>query len=299
MPKLAVIGHPVAHSRSPQMQTAALKAMGLWPEWDYGWLDLSPEEFSEGVRALADDGDWRGVNITIPHKQAALGLADWASPEVEQIGAANTLLFSERGIKAYNTDAIGLLASLPGSPRARRALVLGAGGAARAAIWALAKAGAVVDVDPEFAAEQERGVRVREVDTWNRTPARAAEVYEDFRQFMDIGGAPTESPDIGRYGIIVNTTSVGLRGEDPLAELAPLAKGDFDPEQVVVDMVYGEQPSRLLAAAEAAGATPVDGLEILVQQGARSLAIWLEKEKLPEAVIERMREAARGESGEC
>src|SRR5690349_20112030 len=135
MAKLAVIGHPVAHSRSPAMQNAALGELGL-ADWTYRAIDAAPGAFEMTVRELASVG-YAGVNVTVPHKEAALALADKASEASQQIGAANTLVFDGKKIEAHNTDADGLLASLPDPPRERRTLLLGAGGAARAALWAL------------------------------------------------------------------------------------------------------------------------------------------------------------------
>jgi shikimate dehydrogenase len=268
VPRLAVIGYPVSHSRSPAMQTAALKELGLDDEWSYGAIEVAPEGFEEKVRKMAA-GDYAGANVTVPHKAAALALADVVSEEAQGIGAANTLSFAEGEIKADNTDGDGLFESLPGELTAwdalqgRRALVLGAGGAARAAIWTLDGAGAAVDV-------------------WNRTASRAETVC------ADVGGSPVAAPAQGEYDLIVNTTTVGLRDEDPFEHL-PLDRAGFDPRQTVVDMVYGDRPSPLLTAAEAAGATVVDGIEVLVRQGALSLQIWTDRE--PD--LDLMRAAAR------
>src|SRR6476619_7496809 len=136
MPRLAVIGHPVAHSRSPAMHTAALAELGLAGEWTYEAIDLSPGELEGRVRAMPGEG-FAGVNVTVPHKGAAMGVADTLSETAREIGAANTLSFSGGEIRADNTDAGGILDALPGSPAGERALVLGAGGAARAVVWAL------------------------------------------------------------------------------------------------------------------------------------------------------------------
>ena len=261
MPKLAVLGHPVSHSRSPAMQNAALAALGL-DDWGYSAIDAAPEAFEMTVKELAEVG-YAGVNVTVPHKEAALALADEASEASQQIGAANTLVFGEGGIEAHNTDADGLLAALPDPPRGHRTLVLGAGGAARAAIWALLWEGAVVEV-------------------WNRTPERAEALC------AELGGKAVTVPRQSEYDLIVNTSAAGLRGEDPFEHL-PLERGDFTDHQTVVDMVYGERHSRLLKAAEGARAAAVDGLEILVQQGARSLEIWTGR--TPDLDV--MREAAR------
>jgi shikimate dehydrogenase len=246
VPKLAVLGHPVSHSRSPAMQNAALAALGLG-DWSYQAIDAAPEAFEMTVRELAAVG-YAGVNVTVPHKEAALALATEASEASQQIGAANTLVFAGKTIEAHNTDADGLLAALPDSPRGRRALLLGAGGAARAVLWALLWEGATVEV-------------------WNRTPERAETICEE------IGGMPVIAPRQEEYDLIVNTSSAGLGGDNPFDHL-PLERGGFNDSQTVVDMVYGERHSRLLKAAEGARAAVVDGLEILVQQGARSLEIW-------------------------
>lgn len=252
MPNLAVIGHPVAHSRSPVMQTAALTEMGLAGEWTYGALDVAPEDFEAEVAELAVAGEYVGVNVTVPHKEAALAMADEASEAAQAIGAANTLSFKDGLIRADNTDAGGLLRSLPQLPKGGSVLVLGAGGAARAAIWALVDAGV-------------------EVHVWNRTAERAEAVA------AELGARAVADPDPANYALIVNTTAVGLAGEDTF-EALPLSPDSFAPGQVVLDMVYTDEPSVLLAAAEAAGATTVDGLEMLVQQGALSLQIWTGEE---------------------
>ncbi|MEZ5078152.1 MAG: shikimate dehydrogenase [Solirubrobacterales bacterium] len=264
MPQLAVIGHPVGHSRSPAMQNAALAALGLAGEWSYGAVDVEPAGFEAAVARMAA-GDFAGANVTVPHKEAALALADTASGAAREIGAANTLSFKAGRVAAENTDAGGLLAALPGSPWGAKALVLGAGGAARAALWALVREGA-------------------EVSVWNRTASRAEAIC------AELGGRPVAAPPAqAGYDLVVNTSAAGLGGEDPFASL-PLEPAGFAAGQVVVDMVYGAVPSRLLEAAAAAGALTVDGLEILVRQGALSLATWTGRD--PDLDV--MRTAARG-----
>ncbi|HEX4669628.1 MAG TPA: shikimate dehydrogenase [Solirubrobacterales bacterium] len=275
MSRLAVLGHPVAHSRSPAMQNAALAALGL-EEWSYEAIDVAPEGFEERVRAMAAEG-FAGANVTVPHKHAALALADAPSEVAGEIGAANTLSFGTGEIVADNTDAGGLLAALPEPAAGRRALVLGAGGAARGVVWALEREGATVEV-------------------WNRTAARAERLCAELGGTAIGGaddddaaaGAPAMIPDQSAYDLIVNTSMAGLKGEDPFAVL-PLSRDGFGSDQTVVDMVYGETPSPLLVAAADAGAVVVDGLEILVQQGALSLRIWTGRE----APLEVMRIAAR------
>jgi shikimate dehydrogenase len=261
VPRLAVLGYPVGHSRSPAMHNAALAELGL-EQWSYEAIEVAPDAFEVRARALEGEG-FAGANVTVPHKSAALSLADELSETAREIGAANTLVFAEGEIRAENTDADGLLRALPSSPAGKRALVLGAGGAARAVVWALLREGA-------------------EVGVWNRTGLRSQHLCEE------LGGEPIAELDQGAYELIVNSTAVGLGGEDPFAEL-PLAPVGFSTGQTVVDMVYGGERTALLRAAEAAGANIVDGIEILVQQGALSLQIWTGRP----APLETMRAAAR------
>ncbi len=279
MNRLAVLGHPVSHSRSPAMQTAALEALGLAAEWSYEAIDIEPGKFAERVRALPGEG-FVGVNVTIPYKEAALAAADEASDAAQQIGAANTLSFTDGRIKAENTDASGLLAALPDGVAGNTALVLGAGGSARAAVWALAGLGVAVSV-------------------WNRTPERADELVRE------LAGAGSGTAAEGRlapvtgdqarangYGLIVNCTAVGMRDEDPFEDL-PIDPERLDADIVIVDLVYAGAESRLAAEARRRSAAAVDGLEVLVRQGADSLRIWTGEEP----PLDVMRRAARGEEG--
>jgi shikimate dehydrogenase len=243
---LGVCGWPVAHSRSPQMHNSALAAAGLH-DWRYLRLPLPPELFEETVRALPAAG-FRGVNVTIPHKRAALALAGRASDAARAIGAANTLTFEDDGaIAADNTDAPGLLAALPEPPAGRTALVLGAGGAGRAAAWALNTAGADVAI-------------------WNRTPERAEMLA------AELGVRAVDRPDVAE--VVVNCTSVGLRDPDITFKALPLRADSFGAGSLVVDMVYRAGGTQLLEAARTRGARVVDGLEILVAQGAASFERW-------------------------
>jgi len=275
MKRLAVLGHPVSHSRSPAMQNAALEALGLATEWSYEAIDLEPAEFSGGVRELHGQG-FVGANVTIPHKRAALALADQASEAAEQIGAANTLSFRDASIRADNTDATGLLATLPGPVEAREALVLGAGGSARAAAWALAEQGAAVSI-------------------WNRTPKRADELVRDLARVGSRTSAKGRLRAVtagqiraNGYELIVICTAIGMRDEDPFHHL-PLDPERFSADLGLVDLVYAGSASRLVREARDRGATAVEGLEILVRQGAESLRIWTGMDP----PIDIMREAAR------
>lgn len=260
---LAVAGWPVGHSRSPQMMTAALAELGL--DWRYLMLPLAPERFAATVAALPGSG-YVGLNVTIPHKLAALELADTATDAAASVGAANTLSFGrDGGVEADNTDAGGLLDAIGDPMDDKRALVLGAGGAGRAAAWALREAGADVAV-------------------WNRTAERAAALARE----LDVRHAERyEAPDV-----LVNATSVGLSpklAESAVLEAFDIAKGGEVPA-LLVDLVYGDEPTALCAWAQRGGAVVIDGLEVLVRQGARSLERWTGES----APLEVMRAAARG-----
>ena len=250
---LGVAGWPVAHSRSPRMHNAALAAAGL-DDWRYLRLPLPPARFAETVRALPAAG-FRGLNVTIPHKEAALALADAATETAAAVGAANTLTFGPGGIHADNTDVPGLLEALAIDPAGRSALVLGAGGAARAAVYAL---------------------RGADVAVWNRTRERAE------RLVADLGGRVVERP--GRAEIVVNCTSVGLRPGDPAFKRLPLDADTFGVGSHVVDMVYRAGDTELIAEARRRGAQVVTGLEILVAQGAASFERWTDR-TAPRAVM--------------
>jgi shikimate dehydrogenase len=296
MPRLGVLGWPVAHSRSPAMHNAALAALGM-EGWRYQRLPVPPPLFAQTARALAGSG-FIGANVTIPHKEAALALADSASDAAREIGAANTLTFSGGGeIAAENTDAPGLIAALGESPEGMRALVLGAGGSARAVIWALRAAGA------------------SEVSVWNRTPARAQALARE------LGVRCVAAP--GPADLLVNCTSVGLsrppagdaesppeivqesrqegiRGgrapgaversasEDRALNQLALTFDQVGEYSYVVDFVYRSGSTPLLAAARAHGARTLDGLEILLAQGALSFELWTGRR----APLEVMRRAA-------
>jgi shikimate dehydrogenase len=272
MHRLGVLGWPVAHSRSPAIHNAALAALGL-DDWHYQLLPVPPALFDETTRALPRSG-FVGANVTIPHKQAALALATQASGTARAIGAANTLTFAADGtIAAENTDAPGLIAALDGLselPASPRVLILGAGGSARAAAWALREAGA------------------SEVSIWNRTAERASALARD----LGVNAVREPVP----ADLLVNCTSVGLHDdgvERSATDSQELNQLRLTLDQVgkysyVVDFVYRSGSTPLLAAAKAHGARTVDGLEILIAQGALSLELWTGRK----APVDVMRQAA-------
>jgi shikimate dehydrogenase len=223
-------------------------------------VPVPPELFAETVRALHGAG-FVGANVTIPHKEAALALADEATPAARAIGAANMLYLSEGAIAVDNTDAPGLIAALGDRPPSS-ALLLGAGGTARAAAYALARAGAAVKV-------------------WNRTADRARALAGD----LDVEAV--EAP--GPADALVNCTSVGLA--DPLTTFKdlPLSADSLGQYACVVDFVYRAGGTPLVQEAQRRGSRTIDGLEILVAQGALSFEGWTGRA----APLDVMRQAAR------
>jgi shikimate dehydrogenase len=259
--RLGVVGWPVAHSLSPPMMQAGLRAARL-AGWRYQRLPLPPELVTETIRALPAAG-FRGVNVTIPHKQAAVALSDEASEDARSIGAANTLLFDPAGrVWAENTDAPALLAALPTSPAGRTGLVLGAGGSARAAVWALLSAGAA------------------DVRIWNRHPQRARELADRF------GASVAREAEAADF--LLNCTPVGMAEMDQFKHL-PITADVLAMFGCVVDYVYGSGDTSLVRSARSLGIPVVDGRELLVGQGVLSF----ERFTGARAPLEEMRAAAR------
>ncbi|HEU4752810.1 MAG TPA: shikimate dehydrogenase, partial [Armatimonadota bacterium] len=230
-----VLGHPIGHSLSPAMQNAALRAMGV--DGVYVAFDVSPADLPDAVRGLRALGV-SGVNCTIPHKEALLGLADEISEEAAFIGAANTLVFRDGRTVAHNTDAPGFLAALREAgvrPEGQRAVVLGAGGSARAVAVALGRCGATLTIA-------------------NRSRGRAEELAEGLDRKFGAGTARASdlSPEalgacLREAGLLVNTTSVGMSPKQD--EMPPVPVGALHPGLFVYDLIYNPLETRLLRAA--------------------------------------------------
>jgi shikimate dehydrogenase len=244
------------------MHNAALAACGL-ADWRYQLLPVAPDLLAETVAALPGAG-FRGANVTIPHKQRALELADAVSKRARAIGAANTIVFEDGRTIVDNTDAPGLIAALPREVPGIAALVLGAGGSARAAVWALGEAGA------------------SEVMVWNRDSERARLLCEELGATPVRGAQPAD--------LLVNCTPVGLNTNDAPFKQLPLTADDLTRYQCVVDLVYTDKETALVHAARKRSIQAVDGLEVLIAQGALSFQQFTGVA----APVEVMRAAARG-----
>lgn len=249
--KLAVAGHPVGHSLSPVMHAANFRALGI-ASARYDAIDVEPSHLGAELRRLADEG-YTGVNITVPHKIAALELMDVLDPSAVRYGAVNTVRIAPDGtMTGFNTDGEGFLAPLreAGLSLAGRTVALfGAGGAARAVARAVTDAGCAL-------------LRI-----CNRTVARA----EEIARWLGSAAVEVVSPQSCRGGdLIVNATSVGLAPDDPSAVPAEL----MGPGTVVYDLIPVARETATLAAARAAGARVFTGLGMLAAQGAAAFEIW-------------------------
>jgi shikimate dehydrogenase len=262
--RAAVIGHPVAHSRSPAMHTAAYRALGL--DWEYTAVDVAPEHLAAFVAGLAGAG-FAGVNVTIPHKQAVVRLCDELSDEAARAGSVNTVLVRGGRLRGETTDGAGLLWAL-GPVEPADAVVVGAGGAARAVVTALSAA----------------GWRVR-VSARRPEAARALGV--------GVAAWPPSEP----AALVVNATPIGQ--DDHAGPGTQRPRHPFPPElieagMVVVDLAYRGDgaPTPLVEAATARGARAVDGLEVLVGQGIVAFELFTGAP----APVDVMRAAARGQT---
>ena len=241
-----VAGWPVAHSRSPLLHGTWIARHGL--DAAYVPLAIRPENFANAMRGLRDAG-FAGCNVTIPHKEAAFAICDEVLPRAHRAGAVNTLIFRDGRIIGDCTDGFGFLASLPGfDARSGPAVLLGAGGAARAIAAALLDAGCT------------------KLTLVNRTPERA----EALARALGGSIAVSATPPLEDAALLVNTTSLGMSGQPPLEiNLSPLPA-----HAVVADIVYVPLETPLLAAARARGLVGVDGLGMLLHQARPGFEAW-------------------------
>ncbi len=251
--KAFICGHPISHSRSPKIHGYWLGRHGI--AGSYEAVDVAPPDFAAFLRLLASHG-FRGGNITIPHKEAAFALADRRDEAAEAIGAANTLWLEDGKLQASNTDAYGFAANLDaGAPewrRVRAAAVLGAGGSARAIVHALKSAG------------------IRDIRIANRTLSRAVELKHHFREGVSAHETQALPEILGDVGLVVNTTSLGMKGAGDL----PADPAFMAADAIVTDIVYVPLETPFLAAARRHGLKTVDGLGMLLHQAVPGFERW-------------------------
>lgn len=255
IPLVAVIGSPIAHSRSPSLHGYWLKRYGI--KGFYIPMDVAQADLATVLRTMPKMG-FVGANVTIPHKEAILQIADVISDRAALIGAANTLIFRKDGkIQADNTDGAGFIANLRQKaphwvPSAGPAAVFGAGGAARAVIAALIEVG------------------VPEIRLANRTRARADALRSDFGAKVHVHEWVQADAMIDGAATVVNTTSLGMTGKPDLV----LPLGSLSPHALATDLVYTPLKTQFLIEAEERGATVVDGLGMLLHQAAPGFERW-------------------------
>jgi shikimate dehydrogenase len=245
-----VIGWPVAHSRSPKLHGAWLARYGI--NGEYRLLPVQPADLAATLRRLPAKG-FAGANLTIPHKEAALALCDVLHPSAERAKAVNTLEFRAGKIIGSNTDGIGFIANLRAhgvDPARGPALILGAGGAARAIGAALQDAGAAITF-------------------CNRTPERALQLAKEFPPASTLPWAQRETA-LKNFALLVNTTSLGMANQPPLQ----MSLDNAAPDLTVADIVYVPLLTPLLSAAAARGLKPIEGLGMLLHQAAPGFQAW-------------------------
>ena len=273
--RAGVMGWPVVHSLSPVLHGHWLKRYGI--AGTYEAFPVQPDELPAAVNRLRDEG-FRGTNLTVPHKEAAMALVDRIDDTARRIGAVNTLVLQDDGIlSGTNTDAYGLIENIrafaPDQLAAkfgdRPVVILGAGGAARAALVGLADIGA------------------RKIRIVNRTVARAealAEIVADQEVDVHAMGWNERANALGDAGLLVNTTTLGMQGQAPL----DLDLGALPEAAVVNDIVYAPLETGLLAAARQRGNPAVDGLGMLLHQARAGFRAWF---GVDPAVDEELRQA--------
>lgn len=255
LPLAGVIGSPIAHSRSPALHGYWLRRYGI--KGHYIPMDIAQADLAEALRLLPRLG-FVGLNVTIPHKETILGLADIVTDRAALIGAANTLIFRKDGrIHADNTDGAGFIANLrqnapQWNPAAGPAVVFGAGGAARAVVAALIEVG------------------VPEIRLANRTRPRAEVFRSDFGAKVMVHDWIQAGNMLEGATTVVNTTSLGMTGKPEFR--VPLDA--MEPGALATDLVYTPLRTQFLIEAEAAGATIVDGLGMLLHQAAPGFERW-------------------------
>ncbi len=279
--QIALFGYPLSHSISPAFQQAALDSLSI--KACYSARPTPPEGLASEVEKLRDDNHL-GANVTIPHKELIREYLDGLDPWAETVGAVNTIVKENGRLVGHNTDGYGFLRSLEErggfSPEGKSVLLLGAGGAARAAVFALADRGA------------------GKVLIANRTVERAEALAGEVRgRYLDVESVPLSEARSAarRVDLIVNSTSMGM-APGPNAGLSPLESRDINPRALVYDMVYTPQQTPLMEAAMRAGAKALGGLWMLVYQGAAAFEMWTSRKAPVDLMYEAGLRALEGES---
>ena len=258
---IGLIGWPVSHSFSPTMHNAAARALGL--NWTYVPLPVKPENVATAVSSLSALG-FRGVNVTVPHKQVVMPLLDELEPGAQAIGAVNTIVVEPDGrLTGHNTDWSGFLADLQAhniSVASRDCLLLGAGGSARAVAYGLGKLGAWVHIVARRVQQAEK--LIADLRPYLPQAKLTSQRFDELTNIVAILNEP----------LIVNSTPLGMT---PHESSTPWANNiPFPAEATIYDLVYNPRHTKLMQQAEAAGCRAINGLGMLVQQGAKAFTLW-------------------------
>ncbi len=268
---LGVMGYPVEHSLSPQMQNAAIANLG--ENYIYVPLPVAPKDLATALDGLAAI-NVQGFSVTIPHKQAIIPLLSEVSIIAQSVGAVNTVWRQEDGWGGTNTDVVGFLAPLQAYEidwGSKVAVILGNGGAARAVVAGCAQLGVgeihVIGRNPEKLAAFQT--------SWLNSPMVVSLTVHPWAEL---------SPLLANTDLLVNTTPIGMY---PIVDQSPVEETELDslkPGAIAYDLIYRPSPTQFLKFAEVRGAIPIDGTEMLVQQGAAALQLWL-KQPVPVDVM--------------
>jgi shikimate dehydrogenase len=269
--RLGVVGDPIAHSLSPKMQNAALEAAGL--DFRYGAFQITPDELEEAFE-LFRRHNFIGLNITVPHKIAAVSLVDEVEERARKIGAINTVIFRDGRARGWNTDAPAFVAAVRDAfwvdLRDLRVMLLGAGGGAgRAIAWQCAWENCERLVLVNRTREKAEAL-AREVAPFFAGPRVLGPEARLEAIALDENGLRSQ---IARTDLVVNATTLGLKLSDPL----PLPRSLLEPHLMVYDLIAQQRPTPLLEAAAEAGARGANGLSMLLHQGALAFEIWFDR----------------------
>lgn len=279
-PFYAIIGHPVSHSLSPLMHTTALQALGL--QGEYRAVDIESSQLQQRVHELVEQG-CAGFNVTIPYKQAIIPLLSKTDEEATAIGAVNTVVVRNGSLHGYNTDVYGVwksLEPLAERMRGKNAVLLGAGGGARAVVRCLSKY-----------------LQPSSLTIVTRTLERGQVLARLFEASGTVRVVPFHHHALTQLlrdaSLIVNATPVGMTPNVSGSPLPPTTR--FHRDQIVFDLIYTPPQTTLLKSAASAGATTLSGLEMLIHQGAKAFELWTGKQMPMEVVRKALEQRLRQE----
>ena len=277
--KFGIFGYPLSHSLSPILHNAVFDYLNM--DATYEAWEVSPKNLKTEVEKLRRQ-PYIGANVTIPHKVAIMDLLDEIEPQSKQIGSVNTVLSKEGILSGFNTDTLGLVRSLKEhgefDPQGKNVLVIGAGGAARAAVFSLLKEG------------------VRSVIIKNRTFSRSSSLAKEFSKLGEVTAVQVSDTSLDLFNdnidLILNCSSMGMKN-GPAEAYSPLKAEQIPSSSLVCDMVYNPSITPLMKQANLSGASVLGGLPMLIYQGAASFELWT-NDPAPIQVMFRAAEKALG-----